>query len=84
MGKKTYPEEETYYCYECGAVMVKADEEVLVCPECQHSVNIEDYATEEEDYEQLYSGHSKYSDEDYGHDNEEFPGERYEDAYEDD
>lgn len=40
----------TYYCYECGAKMEKADEEVLVCPACHHSVDIEDYDSEEEIY----------------------------------
>lgn len=28
-----------YECYECGAKMEKADEEVLVCPVCGHSVD---------------------------------------------
>ena len=41
---------EEYTCYECGAVMEMADEEVLVCPKCGHSVDIDDYTTEEEDY----------------------------------
>lgn len=71
-----------YTCYECGAVMVKADEEVLVCPKCGHSVDIEDYITEEEDYEQLYSGRSRYDEETEWHDHEEFPGEEYEDVFE--
>ena len=71
-----------YFCYECGAVMKKADEEVLVCPKCGHSVNIDDYVTEEEDYKEFYNSHSKYDDELYWHDNEEFPGEPYEDVYE--
>ena len=64
-----------YLCYDCGAVMEKADEEVLVCPVCGHSVNIDDYFTEEEDYEELYNGGSRYDDDLYWHDNEEFPGE---------
>lgn len=70
-----------YTCYECGAVMEKADEEVLVCPRCGHSVDIEDYITEEEDYEQFYSGRSRYDDETEWHDHEEFPGEQYEDVF---
>lgn len=64
-----------YVCYECGAIMEKADECVLVCSKCGHSVNIDDYMTEEEDYEQLYCSKSKYDDPLYWHDNEEFPGE---------
>lgn len=64
-----------YLCYECGAAMKKADKWVLVCPECGHSVNIGDYMTEEEDYDDLYSGGSRYDDDMYWHDNEEFPGE---------
>lgn len=70
-----------YECYECGTPMVKADEEVLVCPNCGHSVEIEDYTTEGDIYEQLYGGQNQYNDEIYWHDNEEFPGERYEDVY---
>lgn len=45
---------EHYYCYFCGAEMEKVDEEVVVCPKCGHSVNIEDYVTEGEDYEEYY------------------------------
>lgn len=72
---------EMYYCYECGEVMEKADEEVLVCPKCGHSVDIEDYSTEVENYEEYYGSHSKYDDEDYWDDNEEFPGDGYDDVY---
>ena len=46
-----------YVCYECGAIMEKADECVLVCSKCGHSVNIDDYMTEEEDYEQIGRAH---------------------------
>lgn len=46
--------EETYFCYECGTKMEKADDEVLVCPNCKHSVDIEDYAVEDEIYEDIY------------------------------
>lgn len=79
MGNNNFNDD--YECYECGAKMEKADEEVLVCPCCGHSVDIEDYLTEEEDYEQLYEGHSRYEEKTYWHDNEEFPGEKYEDVY---
>lgn len=81
MSKKDFID--TYYCYECGAEMYKVDEEVLVCPDCGHSVNIDDYTTEEEDYEEFYGGHSKYDDELYWNDNEEFPGESEEEDEED-
>ena len=70
-----------YECYECGAKMEKADEEVLVCPVCGHSVDIEDYLTEGEDYEQLSRGRSGYDGLACWRDNEEFPGENYDDIY---
>lgn len=47
-------ENNKYKCIECGNSMVKADEEVLVCPSCQHSVDIEDYGYENE-YDDYYS-----------------------------
>ena len=43
-----------YICDECGAMMEKADEEVLVCPSCGHSVDIVDYG-HEHDYDDYYS-----------------------------
>ena len=43
-----------YTCVECGATMEKADEEVLICPKCQHSVDIEDYGYEDE-YDDYFS-----------------------------
>jgi hypothetical protein len=46
--------EEEYFCYECGTKMEKVDAEVLVCPNCKHSVEIDDYYTEEETYENFY------------------------------
>ena len=42
-----------YDCYECGAKMDILDD-VLVCPKCGHSVNVEDWVTEPEDYEEYY------------------------------
>lgn len=66
---------DTYYCYECGAVMEKADDEVLVCPQCGHSVDIVDYSTEEEDYEEFNNSIGGYDDELYWSENEDFPGE---------
>jgi DNA-directed RNA polymerase subunit M/transcription elongation factor TFIIS len=42
-----------YECYECGGPMYKADEEVLVCSSCGHSVDIEDYGSEDE-YDEYY------------------------------
>ena len=42
-----------YSCYECGAVM-DIVEDVLVCPKCGHSVDLEDWITEPEDYEEYY------------------------------
>ena len=46
-----------YICSECGALMEFEDEheDVLVCPKCSHSVDIEHYGFEnEEAYEALY------------------------------
>lgn len=54
--------DEEYECVECGARMEKADGEVLVCPNCQHSVNIDDYGSEEE-YDLYYSGVDGLADE---------------------
>lgn len=42
-----------YSCYECGAAMELQDD-VLVCPVCGHSVDLEDWVTEPEDYENYY------------------------------
>ncbi|MBQ8134803.1 MAG: DNA-directed RNA polymerase I [Clostridia bacterium] len=59
MGKNTddsfniYDLLEQYDCYECGAVMDLIDN-VLVCPKCGHSVDVEDWVTEAEDYEEYY------------------------------
>lgn len=44
-----------YFCSECGTKMAKADDEVLVCPQCQHSVDIADYEHEEESFSSAQS-----------------------------
>lgn len=61
--------------------MVKADEEVLVCPKCGHSVDIEDYIAEEEIYDAIFGNRDIYAEGYEAGDNEEFPGEKYEDIY---
>ena len=38
-----------YTCYECGAVMDIVGD-VLVCPDCGHSVDVDDWVTEPSDY----------------------------------
>lgn len=46
-----------YICSECGALMIFEDEyeDVLICPECGHSVEFEHYGFEnDEEYEALY------------------------------
>lgn len=43
-----------YICSKCGSTMKPADEEVLVCTSCNHSVDIEDYEYENE-YDDYYS-----------------------------
>ena len=45
-----------YICHECGAIMhfEGDDHSVLVCDECGHSVDIDDYGMEDEDYSTLY------------------------------
>lgn len=42
--------EDDYYCGECGAEM-ELFGDVLVCPKCGHSVDVEDYVTEYEEVE---------------------------------
>lgn len=46
-----------YVCHECGKLMEFEDdmEDVLVCANCGHSVDLDDYGREgDEDYENLY------------------------------
>lgn len=46
-----------YICSECGAVMEFEDkwEDVLICPECGHSIDSDRYGCEsDEEYEALY------------------------------
>lgn len=45
---------EEYVCSRCGSPMVKADDTVLVCTKCDHSVDIDDYGSED-DYMDYYS-----------------------------
>lgn len=66
-----------FKCVLCGDIMVHADAEVLVCPTCKHSVNVEDYIVDVLDYDDLYGGIRA---EDKFEDLEE----PYEDVYEDD
>lgn len=46
-----------YICSKCGANMEFEDEweDILICPECGHSVELEEYGFEnDEDYNALY------------------------------
>lgn len=46
-----------YVCHECGELMEFEDEheDILVCPACGHSVDLDNYGCEdEENYENLY------------------------------
>lgn len=46
-----------YICGECGALMEFEDEyeDILICPECGHSVDLDHYGFEnDEEYEALY------------------------------
>lgn len=46
-----------YICHKCGALMEFENEwkDILVCPKCGHSVDLEHYGMEDdEDYESLY------------------------------
>lgn len=55
-----------YICIECGALMEFEDEyeEVLICPECGHSVDLEHYGFEnDEAYEALYPTREEVCDE---------------------
>lgn len=45
---------EYYDCFECKARMDLVDD-VLVCPNCGHSVELEEWAFEEEAYEEFQS-----------------------------
>jgi peptide subunit release factor 1 (eRF1) len=47
-----------YLCIECGTKMEKADEEVFVCPNCNHSVEIVDYG-HENDYVKYFWAKTK-------------------------
>lgn len=53
---------EQYDCYECGAVMDVVGD-VLVCPKCGHSVDVDDWVTEAEDYEEYYPTKEGFFDE---------------------
>ena len=48
-----------YDCYECGAKMDIIDD-VLVCPVCLHSIDIEDWVTEAEDDDFDYPTENDY------------------------
>ncbi len=67
-----------YSCYECGTAMEQVGD-VLVCPKCGHSVDVDDYITEEEDYDRFY-GINRYDDDDMPEEIREL----YEDIYDDD
>ena len=78
-----------YICFECGSVMDMADEQVLVCPKCYYSIEIADYddeLAERELNEEFYVGPIDYENHDYWRFDmnfpEEFPGESYEEVYE--
>lgn len=53
-----------YICSECGGVMEFEDsnEDILVCPKCGHSVELEEYGFESpEDYENLYMTEEQFN-----------------------
>lgn len=65
-----------YTCYECGAVMDIVGD-VLVCPKCGHSIEVKDWSTEPQDYEEYYPTREEivgYGDDD---DDENSSGEYY-------
>lgn len=41
-----------YFCSECGTIMER-DDDVLICPNCEHSVDVEDYGHEESFLEEI-------------------------------
>lgn len=46
-----------YFCIECGELMEfeDANEDILVCPKCGHSVELDEYGFEDpEDYNTVY------------------------------
>lgn len=47
-----------YFCSECAGLMKFEDEneDILVCPNCGHSVELDEYGCEDpEDYDSVYS-----------------------------
>lgn len=75
-----------FTCYFCDKIMDELEDGVLVCPKCGHSVEIEDWVSEPELYEELYGQtHAETDDENYWAPNEDFPGEGFgeEDDYDD-
>ena len=54
LSKKNGRRADEYVCFECGGLMKKADDTVLVCTKCGYSVDIDDYGCEN-DYNEYYS-----------------------------
>lgn len=70
----------TYVCSKCGAKMEFEDEaeDILVCPTCGHSVDLDLYGSEdEEDYSALYPTEDDIFDEE---EDEDYCGETYDEV----
>lgn len=70
-----------YICSECGAKMEFEDEweDILVCPECGHSVDSEHYGFEnDEDYDALYPTKEEVLG--YDEEDEDYTGETYDEV----
>ncbi len=70
-----------YICSKCGELMEFEDEfeDILVCSNCGHSVDLDRYGFDDEEYEQLYLTREEV----LGYDEEELEddGETYDEVY---
>lgn len=72
-----------YFCNECGNLMEFEDEgeDVLLCPHCGHSVELDEYGREnEEEYENLYPTREEVLGIDNDEDEENPYGETYDEV----
>ena len=77
MSKKIF-EEDDFECYYCSGKMDNNDS-VLVCRKCGYSIDLDDYWDEADEYE-LYPDNRDLLYDENEHENEEFPGEGFDDV----
>jgi len=68
-----------YVCSECGALMEFEDEneDILICLNCGHSVDLDHYGMTENEYDALYQTEEEVCEDD----EDEHHGESYEEVY---